>query len=121
MSAPQYEEDWGYTSFNKTVSCTYNDSGSNYVAQMSAKFSGYCNSGGSALTGVSNGLFSSQRYSASGSLYYEVLQRYSTLSSSAHARYRQVCTNTVYGGTVSISLHLYLSSTGHATVTITIG
>lgn len=119
--SPQYEADWGYTSFNKTVSCTYNDSGNYNVAQMSARFSGYCNSGGAALTSVSNGSFLSSSYSATGSPYYEILQPYSTLGSSAHARYRQICRKNSDGTSCSISLHLYLTSTGHATVTITIG
>ena len=119
--SPQYEADWGFTSFNKTVSCTYNDSGNSNIAKMSARFSGYCNSGGAALTSVSNGSFLSSSYSATGSPYYEIPQPYSTSGRSAHARYRQVCVNTTFGEIVSISLHLYLSSTGHATVTITIG
>lgn len=119
--SPQYEADWGYTSFNKTVSCTYNDSGTNGVASMSARFSGYCNSDGAGLTSVSNGTFSSQTYTQSNGTYYEIPQRHSTSNSAAHARYRQVCKRLANGNNVNISLHLYLSSAGHATVTITIG
>jgi len=121
MYSPQYEADWGYTSFNKTVSCTYNDSGNSNIARMSARFSGYCNSGGAALTSVSNGTMSSRSYSATGSPYYEILQPYSTSSSSAHARYSQICIPSSGGSNTPVSLHLYLSSTGHAIVTITIG
>ena len=119
--SPQYEADWGYTSFNKTVSCTYNDSGNSNIARMSARFSGYCNSGGAGLTSVSNGTISSYSYNATGSSYYEILQSHSTSSSAAHARYRQICSPVGGGESRPISLHVYLSSTGHATVTITIG
>ena len=121
MKNLRYTEPWGYVSFWKTVTCTYNDSGNSSIAKMSAYFVGKIDSGtGAKIYSVSNGSFTSAVYNANVSPVYNVLQGSSTSTTPAHAQYVQGCIKNTGEGSVSISLHLYLTSTGSATVVITI-